>query len=334
MKKIRTFWACAVLLLSSASVVAQEQPASTEGKAVIDLAAQVDEATVRQIGESNALALENKISRIITRNGMADSEGFFAVVPTLTITNDGTVDTGMTTVRTMRGDLTLSVKNVIDNTIFGSQTISLQANGKSDEACIRAMINRVSVTDPRFAKLIQDVQQDIAAYYDRMMPRLLNKVRSLMAQEQYADAMAALSMIPETVDEWQQVCDLKVEIYNRFLEGEINRVMAECEILVRQGKIDDALNLCRGCNPLSPNYHKIVDFLNRLDAEAQAAAAAAEAAALEAEMRKLDAEQQRERKIEQAEIQGETIKAERVDTYKEKESGKPRKSLGQILFGL
>ena len=58
----------------------------------------------------------------------------FVVTPTLTITDDGAVDTGMTTLHVLRADLTLSVKNLFEDTVFGSQTISLQANGKSIEA--------------------------------------------------------------------------------------------------------------------------------------------------------------------------------------------------------
>ena len=105
-----------------------------------------------QLGESNAAALRNKISKIITRNGMADAAGLFVVTPTLTVTDDGTVDTGMTTVHVVRADLTLSVKNLFENTVFASQTVSLQANGKSEEACMRSLINKVNVNDVRFAK--------------------------------------------------------------------------------------------------------------------------------------------------------------------------------------
>ena len=65
----------------------------------------------------------------------------------------------MTTLHVLRADLTLSVKNLFEDTVFGSQTISLQANGKSMEACMRSLINKVTSTTSRFAKLIGDVQQ-------------------------------------------------------------------------------------------------------------------------------------------------------------------------------
>ena len=71
---------------------------SLRAQTVIDLSAYIDEDTAAQLGESNAAALRNKISKIITRNGMADAAGLFVVTPTLTVTDDGTVDTGMTTV--------------------------------------------------------------------------------------------------------------------------------------------------------------------------------------------------------------------------------------------
>ena len=82
---------------------------SLRAQAVIDLSAYIDDETAAQLGDNNAAALKNKISKIITRNGMADAAGLFVVTPTLTITDDGAVDTGMTTLHVLRADLTLSV---------------------------------------------------------------------------------------------------------------------------------------------------------------------------------------------------------------------------------
>lgn len=292
---------------------------------VIDLSAYIDPATAEMLGENNAAALRNKISKIITRNGMADAAGLFVVTPTLTITDDGTVDTGMTSLRVLRADLTLSVRNLFEDTVFGSQTVPLQANGKSDEACMRSLINKVNVNDARFAKLIKDVQQDIADYYTRQMPKILAKVNSLVARGEYEDAMAALAVIPESVDEYEAVSELKVQVYNKLLANEVTRAVAQADILVRRGDIDGALELCRTCNPVSPNYGEVIGFLNRLDAQA----AAAEAAAMEQELRKLDAEKIRERTQQEATVEAQSLKAERAES-----SAKKGKSLGEWLFGL
>lgn len=298
---------------------------SLRAQAVIDLSAYIDDETAAQLGDNNAAALKNKISKIITRNGMADAAGLFVVTPTLTITDDGAVDTGMTTLHVLRADLTLSVKNLFEDTVFGSQTISLQANGKSMEACMRSLINKVNVNDARFAKLIGDVQQGIADYYTRQMPKILVKVNSLVAREEYEDAMAALAVIPESVDEYEAVEELKVQVYDKLLAGEVTRAVAQADILVRQGDIDGALELCRACNPVSPNYGEVIRFLNRLDAQA----AAAEAAAMEQELRKMDAEAMRARTQQEAAVEAQSLKAERAES-----SAKKGKSLGEWLFGL
>ena len=268
-------------------------------------------------------ALSLRAQAVITRNGMADAAGLFVVTPTLTITDDGAVDTGMTTLHVLRADLTLSVKNLFEDTVFGSQTISLQANGKSMEACMRSLINKVNVNDARFAKLIGDVQQGIADYYTRQMPKILAKVNSLVAREEYEDAMAAV--IPESVDEYEAVEELKVQVYDKLLAGEVTRAVAQADILVRQGDIDGALELCRACNPVSPNYGEVIRFLNRLDAQA----AAAEAAAMEQELRKMDAEAMRARTQQEAAVEAQSLKAERAES-----SAKKGKSLGEWLFGL
>ncbi len=183
----------------------------------IDMGAHLDEATIEQLGEANATALKNKVSYIITRNGMADAAGLFAVVPTLTITDDDTIDTGMTTMRVVRADLTLAVKNTADDVVFASQTVQLQAQGASNDAALRSLINRINVSDVRFARMIRDVQQTIADYYARQMPAIIAKVNSLAEREEWEDAMAALAMIPENVAEYEQVTQMQVDIYNKMV---------------------------------------------------------------------------------------------------------------------
>ncbi len=319
MRVTRFILAIAVLLLAGSATLSAQTP--------IDMAAKIDDATAEFLGENVTTALQNKMSKIITRAGMADSEGFFALVPSITITDDGIVDTGMAKMRVMRADLTLSVVNSIDGTTFDSQTVSLQGNGNSDEACKRALINKLNVNDARFAKMLQDARGSINDFYSRQMPTLMKKIEAMVAAEKYDEALAAMSMIPEGVAQYSEVCDLKIEVYNRMLTIETSRTVAEADNLVRQGRIDEALELCRKANILSPNYNEVVAFLNRLDAEA----AAAEAAMMEQQMREADAAKSREKVIESADVKAETLKAEMVESHKEKKS---KKSIGQILFGL
>ena len=72
---------------------------SLRAQAVIDLSAYIDDETAAQLGDNNAAALKNKISKIITRNGMADAAGLFVVTPTLTITDDGADPVGQKSLR-------------------------------------------------------------------------------------------------------------------------------------------------------------------------------------------------------------------------------------------
>lgn len=61
----------------SFSLVIRAGRAVAPAQAVIDLSAYIDDETAAQLGDNNAAALKNKISKIITRNGMADAAGLF-----------------------------------------------------------------------------------------------------------------------------------------------------------------------------------------------------------------------------------------------------------------
>lgn len=301
--------------------------AALQAQDVIDMSVSIDQDTAELLGENNTLALRNKLSKIITRNGMADAEGFFALVPSIAITDDGIVDTGMAKMRVMYADLTLSVVNIVDSTVFDSQTVALQGNGNSDEACLRAIINKLNVNDARLSKLLRDARTSIDAFYERQMPNLMKKVDTMIATEKYEEALAALSLIPESVAEYNEVCDKRVEVYNRVLEIETSRLLAEADNLVRMGRIDEALEKCRMADIMSPNYGDVVAFLKRLDEEA----AAAEAAMLEQKRLEAEAARSRENMDQCAKSKGENIKQE-IRKSKSNESG--GKSISQSLFGL
>ena len=301
--------------------------AALHAQDVIDMSVSIDQDTAELLGQNNTLALRNKLSKIITRNGMADAEGFFALVPSIAITDDGIVDTGMAKMRVMYADLTLSVVNIVDGTVFDSQTVALQGNGNSDEACLRAIINKLNVNDARLSKLLRDARTSIDAFYERQMPNLMKKVDTMIATEKYEEALAALSLIPESVAEYNEVCDKRVEVYNRVLEIETSRLLAEADNLVRMGRIDEALEKCRMADIMSPNYGDVVAFLKRLDEEA----AAAEAAMLEQKRLEAEAARSRENMAQCAKSKGENIKQE-IRKSKSNESG--GKSISQSLFGL
>ena len=299
--------------------------ATLHAQTLIDMAAYIDEATAAQLGEQNTTALRDKITRMIIRNGMAAAEGLFAVTPTLTITDDGEIDTGMALLYVVRADLTLSVRNLVNNVVFASQTVPLQASGKDEKNCMRSLINRLNVSDVRFAKMFHDVQESIFDYYSRQMPRILATVNSYVAREEYEQAMAALAMIPESVDEYTTVADLKIQVYNKLLESEVRRAMAEADILVRQGDVDGALELCRTCNPLSPNYTEVTEFMRKLDE----ATVRTEVERLEAEQRKLDLQTQRARLQKEADAEAQELKTQYTET-----SSPEKKSIGAWLLGL
>lgn len=344
-----------VALLIPMTLSAQmEQTTSTPSNA-IDMTAAIELQTMEMLDAANAVALKNKVSKIITRSGMVDSEGLFALVASIIITDDGIVDTGMAQMRVVKADFTLSVVNVIDDVVFGSQSVPMQSTGKDNATALRQLINRINVNDVRFMKLVKDSQQSINDYYNRQMPSLVKKIETMIAQGEYDKAMAAMSMIPESVEQYSAICDMKVEVYNKMLENEVKQIVAEADLLVRQGKIDEALELCRKANPSSPNYSEVVAFLNRLDAQA----AAAEAAALEEQRRKADAQRSQAMMVAAADAAGENIKSQMAAKVEAENQPSPaavtaggstgsiskpaavnttakkkRKSLGQILFGL
>lgn len=59
-------------------------------------------------------------------------------------------------------------------------------------------------------------------------------------------------MIPESVDEYEAVEELKVQVYDKLLAGEVTRAVAQADILVRQGDIDRGAGVVPCVQPREP----------------------------------------------------------------------------------
>lgn len=86
-----------------------------------------------------------------------------------------------------------------------------------NKAIIRA-INQIASRSPQVKTFMEKSRSKIIDYYTTRVPALLQKAQSLADREQYNEAIALLSAVPESIDEYPLVAEQMSAIYkNRWI---------------------------------------------------------------------------------------------------------------------
>ena len=225
-----------------------------------------------EITESVARTLENKVNQIISRScagASIASSAAFAIRPEITITSSDVVSTGMRGVYVTRGELTLYAVGLLDNNTYSSVRIAIEGSASnSQDAAINQMIARVNITDVRIVRFIQTAQQQIEQFFAKNTPILMQKAETLAKKGQYEQAVAVLSLIPESVDSYPTVATRISEYYTAQIDLEATAQMHEVDVLLVQGKKNEALDILTEINPLSTLFPQAKAKINSIYQEA------------------------------------------------------------------
>lgn len=222
------------------------------------------------LDEANQQRLQVKVDQIIARNGAGSTSALsqvFVIYPEFIITRTDEIRTGMKPITVVRGELSLFAVNVADMSNYGTVVVTLEGNGNNEQDAIRAMLNKVQVTSPQFARFIKNAQQNVVDYFVKQTPNLLAKAKSLADRKQYDEALVLLSMIPETVDDYPMIADQMVGVYmkmqDRLAETQIQQ--AKAKIALKEYK--DAFDLLSQVDPSCKKSAEAFRLIQQVKAE-------------------------------------------------------------------
>ncbi|MDR0989096.1 MAG: hypothetical protein LBM06_06520 [Prevotellaceae bacterium] len=167
--------------------------------------------------------LQTKIEQIVTRNSAGASSAYnpFVIESVLQIA-DKKKSTGLTrNVTLVKGELTLIVRNYLDNSMYYSTVVSLTGNAFEGEDPYKSMVNSMKSTDPVYTRFIRIARQKIEEYYATNCSAVMQKAQSLADLKQYHEAIAYLSVIPETVPCFEQSAALLKSISGKLPQEEL-----------------------------------------------------------------------------------------------------------------
>lgn len=211
--------------------------------------------------------LKNKLLAICTAEGVAATEcGAIAMIPDVSILDEKLVEGGMRNIYTTELCITVSVRNVITNTVFNTLSISTKGEGYSKVESLRSAIKKID--ENMYGSFAQATKKKVADYYSSSAAALINKANTLSAQQQYDEAIALLATYPESLAKYPQISTTIQKIYQQYLTQNCEEVMMMARAEYAKRNFERAADLAASVDPTCSCFNSAKSLLASIKKDA------------------------------------------------------------------
>lgn len=154
------------------------------------------------LSETMANAMKLKVEQILARNnaGASSVNNAFVIQPELTITDKRATEGLIRNVTLVIGELSLTAKNIYDESIYGNLTLEVQGDATgNEEAALTSLLAGIKSNNPAFTRFLRTTRKRIEDHYIQNCPTIMKKAQTMLNMDQAEDAIGYLSSVPETV---------------------------------------------------------------------------------------------------------------------------------------
>lgn len=165
--------------------------------------------------------IENKLTQLLTRNGIAglDYQGQFVLTVTTTPL-DKDVIPGPPMKIAEKMEMNLYIVDAYAKTIFSSTSLTVRGLGETENKCYLNAISHMPLQSPQLAKFIDEGKQKIIDYYNHEGELIIQKAQYLAKQKKYEEALWNISLIPQHCSHYNAAVAAGLDIYQQYLDNE------------------------------------------------------------------------------------------------------------------
>ncbi len=208
-----------ILILISCNIYAQNTAGKSDDAARITLATFVPQQ-IEQMPEAARSSLANKLSQIVTQNGLggkASNERFIITANINVISKDLTATAPPMQAYVL--DITLYIGDGIDGTKFASVSTQVKGVGESETKAYISALKSLKTDDPKYQTFIESGKTKIIEYYNSKCDFIIKESQSLASQNNYEEAIYKLTQVPEVCKACYDKCmDAVAPLYQKQID--------------------------------------------------------------------------------------------------------------------
>lgn len=167
--------------------------------------------------------MENKLTQLLTRNGIAGLDYMGQFLLTVTTTPlDKDIIAGPPSKIAEKMEMNLYIVDAYAKTIFSTTSFSVRGLGETENKCYLNAISRMPLQSPAIAQFIQEGKEKIIGYYDHEGEALIKKAQFLAKQKKYDEALFLVTLIPQQCKHYDAGLAAGLDIYQQYLDNECN----------------------------------------------------------------------------------------------------------------
>ncbi|MBG6062060.1 hypothetical protein IWX83_001855 [Flavobacterium sp. CG_9.1] len=186
-----------ILIMCYSFSFAQNEKGSANDIARITLAAFVPQQ-IDKMPDAARSILANKLSQIVTQNGMGGSaynQRFIITTNVNVISKDLTPTAPAMTAFVL--EVTLFIGDGIEGTKFSSTSISVKGVGENETKAYIAAIKKISPSNINIQSFVENGKSKIIEYYNSKCDFIIKEGQTLTSQNKFEEAIALLINVPE-----------------------------------------------------------------------------------------------------------------------------------------
>lgn len=220
---------------------------------LLALTSYVDSSVAKDLGGSASI-LENRLSQIISANGMTNGYSRFILTAFPVVVTKDVLGTAPSTFA-YTINLSLFLGDGFDGNVFTSHTLTLKGVGRTEEKAFINAFNNLSTNSREIKDFVSRGKEEIVKYYSQRCDVIIRKAQMLENQNHFDEAIYMLINVPEASSCYNKALTAVDDIYKK----KINR---ECPLL-----LNDAKNYW-AANPTVEGAQVVAEILRDIDPRA------------------------------------------------------------------
>lgn len=188
--------------------------------------------------------LKNKLLQILSTKGVAGTEyGALVIVPEVKIINSNSIYGGMKQILSVELGITVTVKNMITNTIFNTIEITSKGEGYSDSEAKRSAINKIDAQNTDYSRFVENTKLRISDYYRNNTTVLITQANTLASQQLFDEALALLSTYPKSLPAYTEVSNAMTTIFKKYQTQYCSQILLSAQAAYSRHDYTEATEL-------------------------------------------------------------------------------------------
>lgn len=175
--------------------------------------------------------MENKLTQLLTRNGIAGLDYMGQFILTVTTTPlDKDVIPGPPAKISEKMEMNLYIVDAYAKTIFSSTSLTVKGLGETENKCYLNAISHMPLQSPQMTQFIEEGKAKIIEYYDHEGEALLKRAAYLAGQKNYEEALFIVSLIPQQSKHFDAALAAGLDIYQQYIDNQCNINLAAARV--------------------------------------------------------------------------------------------------------